>query len=358
MRSVECEKLLKYFTDKNENYFLIGSCVVTEIVEQYVIDEINKHNEPILLYGCISKKITDAVRNRNNIKIIRINDLEKILNNGSIDYSEINNTSLCYTIKTASLSNRDYKLVTKIHQNSFYRLFTKPNPFPFLIIAQGCTSKCSFCHSKFYIGKVKSKTIDIIADEYRNFLKKKYKFIDIIAENTGAYGIDINKSLPELLEALDGITPDNKVKWMIDGLDPIWLIKYKDRLAPLIAKKRITVINLPVQSGNVRVLKLMNRYPDREKTIETLKEYRKLNPKLHLQGVFIVGFPSETDDDFNDTLSLINEIRFDDVTFIQYSEFDICESSKIKDKVPENVINNRINIGREYLIKIGIKEIR
>ncbi len=358
MRTIELEKLYQKYSKINNEFFYIGSCVVTAIYEQFVIDEINKHNEPIILYGCISKKIIDSTKGKNNITVIRTNQFNKHINETQLDSAEMTNLCHTYTMKTASLNNRDYKVVTKLHQSFFQKILNKPKPLPFLVIGQGCNSECTFCHSKFYIGKIISLPTDAILSEYKQLLENNYNFIDIIAENTGSYGLDANTSLTDLLGLLDANTPNGSIKWMIDGLDPVWAVKYCTQLSSLIASKRITVINLPVQSGNERILSLMNRFSDVKSTINTLLTFRKLNPKLYLQGVFIIGFPSETEEEFRDTLNFIEAIRFDDVTFIGYSDFDICKSSKIEGKLSESTINERIARGNKYLREIGIKYVR
>ncbi len=226
---------------------------------------------------------------------------------------------------------------------------------PFLVVAQGCNNQCSYCHTKFYVGKVKSKHLADIRTEYLSLLKERNNFINIIAEDIGAYGVDINSGLPQLLDELDSITESQKTQWMLDGLQPMWYIKQRQHLIPLIRKKRISALSVPVQSGSDRIIKLMNRDYDCKNAIACLKEFRSMNPKLYLQGIFIVGFPSESEIDFNDTLNFIKEVKFNDVTLIPYSEFPMCESSKIEQKIPEETIYQRIDLATAELKPLGIK---
>jgi len=358
MRSLEGERLMSYFKFNKRGYQLIGSCVVTQQVEQRVVDTIKQENTAMIVFGCISRRIQNEIDKKDNVLIFKTTELNKIFEQGTNEYPGIEKTVPSHFIETVSLCNRQYEDIAMHNHSVLQRIIYKKKSIPFLVIANGCNNTCSYCHTKFFVGKTKSKPIEKIKTEYLELIKGNNTFINIIAEDIGAYGIDINSDLPQLLNELEKITVNKNVHWMLDGLQPKWYLIQKQYLIQLIIKKRISAISVPVQSGSDRIIKLMNRDYKCNEAAACLKEFRVLNPKLYLQGIFIVGFPSETDDDFNDTLSLINEIRFDDVTFIQYSEFDICESSKIKDKVPENVINNRINIGREYLIKIGIKEIR
>jgi tRNA A37 methylthiotransferase MiaB len=99
----------------------------------------------------------------------------------------------------------------------------------------------------------------------------------------------------------------------------------------------------------------MNRDYDCKNAIECLIGFRSLNPKLYLQGIFIVGFPSESENEFKDTLNFIKEAKFNNVTLIPYSEFAMCESSKIEEKIPENIIYQRIDLATAILKPLGIK---
>lgn len=355
MRSLEGERLDKYLRSLNEEYTLIGCCAVTKLSEKKVIDAIKQQEGHIVLFGCVSKQIQNELDKKESVKVFKTVDLNNLFEKGSVQYGGIEATFPQHTIETDSLCNRQYEDIAKKNKSVLQKIFHKSKPIPFLVVAQGCSNQCSYCHTKFYVGKVKSKPIEKIKSEYNELIKKGNAFINIIAEDIGSYGIDNNSDLPQLLNELDNITESSKIHWMLDGLQPMWYLLQKQSLIPLIKKKRISAISVPVQSGSDRIIKLMNRDYSRKDSIECLKEFRNLNPKLYLQGIFIVGFPSESENDFNETLNFIREVRFNDVTLIPYSEFSICESSKIEQKISDEIIHRRIDFATAELTPLGIK---
>jgi tRNA A37 methylthiotransferase MiaB len=355
MRSLEGERLFKYFQPEGQDIIFIGSCVVTKQVEQQVIATIRETSGKIVVFGCISKHIQCEIDKKENPEVFKTTELNNFFENGAEKLLGIENTTPCYTIETNSLCNRQYEDIAKQHYSIFHRKFYKSTPMPFLVVAQGCNNQCTYCHTKFYVGKVKSKPISDLRTEYLTLIKEGNNFINIIAEDIGAYGVDINSDLPQLLSELDSITETAKTTWMLDGLQPMWYLKQKQRLIPFIRKNRIFALSIPVQSGSDRIIKLMNRDYECKKAIACLKEFRSLNPKLCLQGIFIVGFPSESENDFNDTLNFIKEVKFNDVTLIPYSEFSMCESSKIGRKISEDIINKRIDLATTFLKPLRIK---
>lgn len=356
IRTLEAERLSNYLESKNDNYTLIGSCVVTKEVEQMVIDVIKSQNSKILVYGCISEKIKSIIDQKNNIDYITTIEFNKKLN--SPVNSELQNSSPCFILKSDSLCNRNYEDIAKNEESFLRKLFGKRKTVPFLVIANGCNNNCSYCHTKFYIGNLLSKQQGQIVEEYLLLARKNYDFINIIAEDIGSYGIDINTDLPSLLFQLDKIYTKRKIRWMLDGLHPKWAIKYEKELSQLISSNRISAMSIPVQSGNNRILKLMNRNHDRELSINVLNNFRKLNPKLYLQGIFIIGFPSETEQEFMESIDYIKTVNFNDVTLIPYSEFLICKSAQINDKIPQEIIYERINKAKKNLkqCKINIRD--
>jgi len=355
MRSLEGERLCNHFQSDGKDYFFIGSCVVTKQVEQQVADTIKEASGNIIVFGCISKHIQSEIDKKGNAEVFKTTELNNFFEKGSEKFAGIENTTPCYTIETNSLCNRQYEDIAKQNRSILQRKFYKNIPMPFLVVAQGCNNQCSYCHTKFYVGKVKSKLPTDIRTEYLKLINEGNNFINIIAEDIGAYGVDINSGLPQLLDELDSITENPKTQWMLDGLQPMWYLKQRQQLLPLIRKKRISALSVPVQSGSDRIIKLMNRDYECKSAIACLKEYRNLNPKLYLQGIFIVGFPSESENDFNDTLAFIKEVKFNDVTLIPYSEFLICDSSKIDQKIPEEIIYKRIDLATAELKPLGIK---
>jgi len=355
MRTLECDRLATYLKNQNnEDITLIGACTVTKDVEKHTLNAIAYAKGKMIVCGCISENIRKAAEKAGAIDIFNTTELYQIFHFGDKRFPDIENTISQSTISDEALCNRQYKSIKSYNRNLLQRIIQRNNKIPFLVIARGCNCNCSFCHSRFYIGKVKSKSIDAITAEYLGLIKK-HRFINIIAEDIGSYGDDINVSLPYLLKTLDAIPRTENVRWMLDGLQPNNCIKFKEALIPLFSKRRINAMSVAVQSGSERILELMNRKTNVNAFIDTISELRYVNSKLYLQGVFIVGFPSETDQDFLDTINLIVSCGFNDVTLIPYSEFTICDSSKFNEKIEEDIKFQRIANAESLLKTKGIQ---
>ncbi|MFO7790087.1 MAG: radical SAM protein, partial [Bacteroidales bacterium] len=308
----------------------------------------------IIVCGCISENIRKAAEKASATEIISTTELHKMFTQGDQMFPEIQKAKPHFVISDNSLCNRQYENIEKHNQNIVKKLLKRKTTVPFLVIARGCNNRCSYCHSRFYMGPLKSKEKKQIISEYKTLLNQAYRFINIIAGDVGAYGSDISENLPDLLSELDKNTPDRKVSWMLDGLQPKWYVKYKNALSYHIAKKRITAMSIPMQSGSNRILKLMNRPQNRQEALNILLQFKRLNPKIYLQGIFIVGFPDEKDEDFEQSIDFIKQIKFNDVTLIPYSEFNICNSAEITPKIPASTINLRIQNATNMLNDLGI----
>lgn len=354
LRTLEIERLAAYLEDNNIDATLIGACVVTKQVEQMVVDSIRNSEGEIILIGCVSNRLRDEVSGNKRATILTTIQINKYFTEGSATYKGIEQTMIANTYEAEDLCNRQYDQIARLSQTAIQRLFHPKTKIPFLVIARGCNCNCSFCHSRFYIGKLKSKSIDAITTEYLRLIKK-HSFINIIAEDIGSYGEDINVSLPYLLKTLDAIPRTENVRWMLDGLQPNSCINFKEALIPLFRKQRINAMSVAVQSGSERILKLMNREANVDEFINTIKQIKCANKKIVLQGIFIIGFPSETEQDFQDTVNLILRCGFEDVTLIPYSEFSICESSNINEKIEEDLKFKRINYAEKHLNSCGIR---
>ncbi len=356
MRTLECDRFVSYLeTQGVTDFTLIGACAVTKDVEERVINSISSSNNRIIVIGCISQRIRNAAEKAGAIHILNTTTLEELFKNGADIFPNIQNIKPYFVISNNTLCNRQYKSIKSYNRNLLQRIIQRNTIIPFLVVARGCNNNCSYCHSRLFMGKLLSKNIDQILSEYNELVNRSYPLINIIAGDVGSYGHDISSNLPYLLFNLEKHTPDQNTKWMLDGLQPRWFIKYKDDLLPYIIKKRLVAMSIPIQSGSNRILELMNRPPNIKESLEVLCDFRKYNKMLYLQGIFIVGFPGESIEDFKLSLDFILSVKFNEVTLIQYSEFDVCASRLINPKVSSISVNDRINMAKGILKENGIR---
>lgn len=204
-------------------------------------------------------------------------------------------------------------------------------------ISSGCSGKCSYCGIKFALGKLKSKPINMIIDEFERGLEQGYKIFILSSEDSGSYGSDINTNIVELLKEIFKHRGDYSVT--IHAFNPTFLVKYYDELLPLIKEnsEKIDHICIPIQSGSDRILKRMKRSYKIKQVERCLSELKESVKDIEISTSIIVGFPSETKEDFKKSMELIKKMGFDAVLFNRYSDRPRTEANKMKNKIPERI---------------------
>ena len=210
-------------------------------------------------------------------------------------------------------------------------------------IMQGCNNFCTYCIVPYVRGREKSRKHENILKEIEEIVKEgKYKKITLLGQNVNSYGKD-NKdeiSFSELLRMICKIEGDFKLSFMTSHPkdlteDVIDAIAEEDKIEKY--------IHLPAQSGNDRILRLMNRSYTREKYLSIIKKIREKIPSCRITSDFIVGFPTETEEEFNDTMSLVKEVKYDSIFAFMYSPREGTVASKMDGQIEENVKRVRVN---------------
>ncbi|OFZ21778.1 MAG: hypothetical protein A2X94_08405 [Bdellovibrionales bacterium GWB1_55_8] len=217
-------------------------------------------------------------------------------------------------------------------------------------ISGGCEPEhCSFCAIWKAIGPYRSKSIEACLLELDKAKALGIRRINIVADNIGAYGIDTGQTLPSLLSAMVAHYPE--VSFQIEELSPKWFITYKDYFYELARDGKIATMHTPLQSGSDRILKAMNRRYTATETIEALAPLKKISPQLGFYTDLIVGFPSETDDDFKETLRVVKAIGFDSLS---YYEYDSKNNFPSLQEVSKDKVKSRLNELTDFLWANGI----
>ena len=185
-------------------------------------------------------------------------------------------------------------------------------------IMYGCNNFCSYCIVPYVRGRERSREPEVILKEIRELAEQGCRDITLLGQNVNSYGkdLDCNVDFPALLEMANAIPGDFLLRFMTshpkDATERLFdVMRDCEKVAP--------VIHLPFQSGNTRVLTAMNRRYSREQYLEKVKALRARVPDVVLTSDVIVGFPGETTEEFEDTLSLIEEVRFDALFTFIYS---------------------------------------
>lgn len=229
---------------------------------------------------------------------------------------------------------------------------------PVIRIAYGCLGQCTYCAIRFAVGKLRSKPITVCEKEYKALLEKGHKCFFINSEDVGSYGLDIGSSFPELLEKLNQADRRSDIHWKLFTFNPNNLIRYKDELLDYVRMGKIIDIQSDIQSGNQRILNLMNRQYEIVKVVEGFLKLRKANPNIYLRTICMVGFPSETEEEFLDTLSITKQLDLDYILIIPYSDRELTPSSKMPNKIPLGTVKKRMEMAEEYFIKENFRAYR
>ena len=348
---------------------------LSTVALRYVAKRIKKPTK-LIITGCLPKVNPDVILATPGLDVFEFvptGELERLddLLGSKIKYKDVPDANMV----TNEIGLLDYVLAYRLFRHSFFlklykkmsanRLFLKsivtasesyngakrllglPNrpkiiPYYNLRIAEGCAFNCAYCCIKFATGKVKSKPIDTIVEEFEKGLADGHKVFQLVCEDVGCYGVDIDSNIVELLRALLAVEGDYQLV-MID-FGGHWLVKHYDELLPLFKANptKIRELYVALQSGSDRILKAMRR-PERAEPVQTkLLELKSELPDLVLRTTVIIGFPGETREDFQETVEAVKRIPFQAVELNPYEDRPGTESSRMPNKIPASVVEERI----------------
>ena len=207
-------------------------------------------------------------------------------------------------------------------------------------IGDGCNCRCTYCSHINAIGPYRSKALQACLDEFRKGYDAGYRLFRITSMDTGSYGTDIKLTLPKLLHEILEIHDDINI--ILEDINPMWINKYSDEIEAIAALGKIKVIQCPIQSGSAEILKKMKRWSNVDHFRDILNNIKNNNPGIILATETLLGFPTETDKNFRQTLSLLKEARFDFSYIYPYYENEYIESSKIYPKNSQKEISRRL----------------
>ena len=347
-----------------------------------LIDRLSQYNARVLVYGCLPDIAPTRFKENFAFDYLsprKINEIDNLFDNVRYKFADITDSNVINSaINHSSWPDAIEKFKKGFDVSVPFMLrsmrFVKnkvldTNMVYYLFTSRGCLGSCSYCAVRFAVGTVKSKPIPTILEEFRRGIDSGYKNFIMLGDDVGAYGQDCNGQFPELLSALIAELEELKassssrnvrrgrINLHIDELNPRWILQFRRQLAGLVASRYVKSLLCPIQSGNDRILRLMNREHDIESIIDALAELCVINPKLQLNSQIIVGFPSETEEEFDDTLHQLARIKFDTVTIFPYDEKEKTKAVEIHPKITEPVIRQRVAKAHKYLRNKGIKTV-
>ncbi len=390
-RKLDIRRIATYFTkngyqiitnSRKADIIILSTCGADDILAKYHLDNINrfkKYRADLIVAGCIPDTDKEKFEKIYDGKFITTKNLEKIdtyFPDNKIKFNEIEDCNQPWITIDESKINGVFKklfmssVITKKLYVEFLDYLLKKfinedhllldnlldlpfDDFYTIRISEGCLGNCSYCAIKRALSKFRSKPFNQCITEFKKGLDAGFSNFFITAEDTGAYGKDIGKTIVDLLDELTKIKGKYSIR--ILEINPVWLIQHIDSFEGIIKRGKIKAINVPIQSGSNRLLKLMHRYSNSEKIQDVLLRLKKAHPDLTLGTHIIVGFPTETEEEFKETLQLIKKTKINIGLLIPMSIKQDTVAENIEPKITQNEISRRLKYGKKYLNQLGYK---
>ncbi len=344
VNSYETEAIIEQFEqagheivnfDEYSDIYIVNTCMVTNAGERKskkIIKRPMKLNSDaiVIVMGCLTQLKAEEVLNIDGVKVVLgTKNRDKI-----IEYLDE------YLIKLKKL-NKVEKLTSDERFDNLFISDFKNHQRAFLKIQDGCNNFCSYCIIPYTRGRVRSKLPNIVIEEAKKLVASGHIEIVLTGIHTGGYGEDLKDySFTDLLADLDKIDGLKRIR-----ISSIEITELTDSVINVIkkSKKIVNHIHIPLQGGNDKLLKAMNR---KYTTIEYMKFINKLKANIDNLVVttdVIVGFPGETEVDFLDTIAFIKEVGFQELHVFPYSRREGTVASKMKNQIDGAIKKARVH---------------
>ena len=222
-------------------------------------------------------------------------------------------------------------------------------------ITYGCNNFCTYCIVPYTRGREKSRMLSSVIEEIKGLADDGVKEVMLLGQNVDSYRDASGSSFADLIKAVNGIDGIERIRFMTSHPKDI-----SDEMIDCFTTcdKLCRNIHLPVQSGSDRVLRRMNRHYDRAAYLEIIGKLRKAAPDITISTDVIVGFPGETEEDFEDTLDIVRKVEYDSAFTFIYSPREGTPAAKFEDRVPDDVCHERFDRLVDVLNDISLRKNR
>lgn len=321
--------------DYNCDVFVLNTCTVTNLSDRKSRQQISKirsenSNAVIAVVGCYSQVSPDEIENIQGVNVILGTKYRKEI----VELCELAKSSNKIINKVENIGkNREFEELTINTEHSMTRAYIK--------IQEGCSQFCSYCIIPYARGPIRSRNIRDIVLEAKRLADNGFKEIVLTGIHVASYGKDFDNKDIGLIDVIEDIANIDKIKRIrLSSLEPrIVDKKFLDRLSQV--EQFCDHFHLSLQSGSDSILQSMNRKYDThlyERTINLIREYY---PNAAITTDIIVGFPGETDEDFEQTLNFVDKIKFSKIHVFKYSNRKGTVASKMKNQIPGLVKKER-----------------
>ena len=326
--------------EKEADTIIINTCSVRDNAEQKVIsrlqyfNSLRKNNKDLNIgvIGCMAERMQEELLERHNIDFVAGPDSYLDLPNlvGAVEKGE-----KAINIKLSKTETYKDVMPARIGKSIL----------GFVSIMRGCNKFCSYCIVPYTRGRERSREVESIINEVKNLQANGYKEVTLLGQNVDSYLYNDGKGnatdFSQLLEKVALAVPDMRIRFTTSYPNDM-----TDQTLEIIAQypNICRYIHLPVQSGSNKTLKLMKRKYTREEYLDRIAAIRRILPEASIGTDIFCGFSDESEQDFEDTLSLMREVRFDMAFMFKYSERPGTFAAKhLPDNIPEEVKIHRLN---------------
>lgn len=341
-------------TSNNANVVVINTCTVTDTADskslKMIRQQIRKNpNSIIVVMGCYSQINFEKLKEIEEVSIIIGNhNKSKVLD--YVNEYRKNKTQICDIEKIEEVSFENMKL------NNFNKTRA------FVKIEDGCENFCSYCIIPYTRGKVRSKKCIDVLEEIKTLVSNGHREIVLTGIHTGHYGADLDLDFSDLLEKICKIEGLERLR-----ISSIEVTELNDKFLTVLEEnnKIVDHLHIPIQSGCDKTLKDMNRKYDSKYFVNKIEEIRKIRPNISITTDLIVGFPNESEEDFNETLKTIDKIKFSKIHVFPFSVRKGTKAEIMTNHITESVKHERVlkvldvskKLEYEYMCKFINKEV-
>ena len=344
---------------KESDILLINTCGFIEDAKKESIEEIlklaalKKKGKKLIVFGCLAKRYKDELTKE-------IPEIDEIFGVGEddkiVEYCKKIKGSMGQGVKGSGvrLSGFTEAKKTSPRESSNPRTLEPYQSYAYLKIADGCSKRCSYCVIPSIRGNYKSISPDKIIKEAERLIKAGAKELILVAQDTACYGKDLKGyDLSALLKNLCRIRGDFWIRLLY-----AYPASISDPLINVIANedKICKYLDIPFQHSGGRILKMMGRKGSRKEYLELIKNIRIKIPDVSLRTTFIVGFPSETEKEFNSLIDFIEEVRFDRLGVFKYSKEEGTPAAKLKGHLTAAVKDKRLDKIMRHQAQISLEK--
>jgi len=316
---------------------IVNTCAFVEEAKRESIKTIlefggEKQNDQILVVtGCLSQRYSDDLE-------AEMPEVDLFVGTG--EYHKIH--QFLEGKKENRLGQKSFVEIPKyIHTEMDPRMNTSPGYMAWLKVSEGCNRKCTFCIIPKLRGSLRSRSVESLVKEANNLVSQGVKEINVISQDLSSYGVDLDQDKNNLLSMLKGLEDVEGLKWV--RLFYYYPDELTDEIIDFMAgsKKICSYIDMPVQHFSSPVLKRMNRKITGEKIHERIERLREKIPDVVIRTSVIVGFPGETEEDFQILLEGVKKAEFDHLGVFKYSDEEGTPAFKLEPKNDQETIERR-----------------